>query len=45
MKSERLFRILGLVDDGLVDEAVSASPAASKPRRIGGFWALPRVWF
>ena len=34
MKSERLFRILGLVDDGLVDEAVSASPAASKPRRI-----------
>ena len=34
MKSERLFRILGLVDDELVEEAVSASPAASKRRRI-----------
>ena len=34
MKSERLFRILGLVDDELVEEAGSASPAASKRRRI-----------
>lgn len=33
MKGERLFRILGLVDDDLIEEAVSASSAAASRRR------------
>ena len=33
MKAERLFRILGLVDESLIEEAVSASPPAAVQRR------------
>ena len=33
MKAERLFRILGLVDESLVEEAVSASSPAAVQRR------------
>ena len=34
MKAERLFRILGLVDESLIEEAVSASSPAAGKRRI-----------
>lgn len=33
MKAERLFQILGLVDESLIEEAVSASPPAAVQRR------------
>ena len=33
MKRERLFQILGLVDDDLIEEAVPASSAAASKRR------------
>ena len=33
MKAERLFRILGLVDESLIEEAVSAPPPAAVQRR------------
>ncbi len=47
MKRERLFQILGLVDDDLIEEAVPASSAAAFKRRPprGVFWALPHAWF
>ena len=34
MRAERLFRILGLVDESLIEEAVSASSPAAAQRRI-----------
>ena len=37
MRSERLFRILGLVDSDLVEEAMSAAPSAA-PRRRSASW-------
>lgn len=40
MKGERLFRILGLVDDDLIEEAVSASSAAASKRRRTPWRAL-----
>ena len=40
MKGERLFRILGLVDDDLIEEAVSASSAAAFKRRSASRRAL-----
>lgn len=33
MNGERLFRILGLVDDGLIEEAAPAVPSAARKRR------------
>lgn len=40
MKGERLFRILGLVDDDLIEEAASASSAAAFKRRSASWRAL-----
>ena len=40
MKGERLFQILGLIDEDLIEEADSASPAAAAKRRGPGFRRL-----
>ena len=46
MKGERLFRILGLVDDDLIEEADTASSAANRSRNgvtAAGFPICPMV--
>ena len=46
MKAERLFQILGLVDESLIEEAVSASsppPLYSGGPHGFGFWPRPHV--
>lgn len=40
MKGERLFQILGMIDEDLIEEADSASPAAAAKRRSLGFRRL-----
>ena len=36
MKGERLFQILGLIDEDLIEEAGGASSSAASKRRHGG---------
>jgi len=44
VKAERLFQILGLVDESLIEEAVSASsPLYSGGPHGFGFWPRPHV--